>query len=531
MKIQTVHRITGKHMLQDSVGAAIWLDKPPPKEMIERLQQGMVQLGWSQEDYLVHHHAHGCAVVVSSPPDQLYTACELLEWAAGKHDNFNTVLQEQQAERNIKLVELHRHANQNQWPVFTDEDGLTLGYGKHSVTYPLNDLPAISRLPQETPKRIPVAYITGTNGKTTTARMLAAIMRTSGFTDGLTSSDGVLVRGDWAVKGDWTGPGAARIVLRHPEVDCAILETARGGLMRRGLVIDDADCAAVTNVSADHLGYWGLYSSTDMANAKLTISLGVKRGGVLVLNADNEFLVATWEKWKYRRPDLDVQWFSSKRQGTDLAGCVVDNKVVLFGREIVSVEQIPLSVGGAAIHNIENAMAAALLAHQMGATDEQIALGLGALTATPDDSHGRTNVFQVRGATVFVDFAHNEDGLRRIVDMAKKIPAKRRLLVIGQAGDRGIELLHGFATAASKLNADVYYVKELPKHKYDACPKMVADQLVDGLLSGGISPDRILRFPDEVSAAKQALADIAPGDLLLLLSHEDYAEILALLAT
>jgi len=362
---------------------------------------------------------------------------------------------------------------------------------------------------------------------------MASITDRAGFCYGMTSSDGVVVAGEWEQKGDWTGPGAARHVLRHQAVDYAILETARGGLMRRGLVVSDADCAAVTNVSADHLGYWGLYSIEEMAKAKLTVALGVKQGGAIVLNADNAALVKAWGSWKYRRPDLRVLWFSTqkkKNMNSWLQNGTIFRNYNGESRPILKASDIPLSIGGAAIHNLENAMVAMLLATETGVDDQSIVDGLCSLQPNPLESKGRSNLFHYKGATVFIDFAHNEDGMRRIVQMASRIPSTRCLLVLGQAGDRGPELLAGLAAAASDLNADTYYIKELPGHSYGVQASEVADKLIEGLVDNGISISNIRRFENELDAARNALEDLRKGDLLLLLTHEEYSNVVSMLS-
>ena len=188
--------------------------------------------------------------------------------------------------------------------------------------------------------------------------MLSAICQSDDQFDGVgqTSTDGVRVNGDWVERGDWTGPGAARMILRDQRVDVAILETARGGLMRRGLVIDDVDACAITNVSDDHLGTWGLQTVYDMAVAKLTVALGVKNGGGVLLNADCAILLSAWEDVRSRHPDRDwtVQFFSSQQtEGmTSLCGWIHHSEL----GPVTKVVDIPLSLGGRAQYNVENAI-------------------------------------------------------------------------------------------------------------------------------------------------------------------------------
>ena len=448
MKLDTVHRITGRHMFLTGPGVAIWgkANVVELAQLQQRIAAGLKALGWSADEHKTIVQEHGFVIAMRAPVDQLYTACSLLEWAAGKVDSLALVLAEQEQERNAKWEELYNYARTHCWPVFDDEDGLTIGYGTYAKTWALDQLPEPNPLlaPAEQGGHIPVAYVTGTNGKTTTSRMLAAIAQAAGFTPGMTSSDGVTIGGDWEVKGDWTGPGAARKVLRHPDVDFAVLETARGGLMRRGLVIDNADCAVVTNVSADHLGYWGLHSVDDMARAKLTVCLGVREQGAIVLNADCEVLLQAWNNWPDRPSNRLLLTFSSKNQDGNAYLQEGHLWLSLAGerRPLMKVKDIPLGIAGAAIHNLENAMAAALVAASLGIADPEIAKGLSLLKADPHSSQGRSNLFHCRGAQIFLDFAHNEDGMARVVEMAKRMPAKRRLLVLGQAGADEILILY-----------------------------------------------------------------------------------------
>jgi len=519
------HRITGRHLFVEETGAVIWLDSVDRvAEIINRVKQGGEQLGLPVEPR-VYEHSKGMAIAIDFPTDLLYTACELLEWASSPELAFEVVLNEYQKEKNLRWRALKSWANERSIPVVEDEDAFTLGLGRYAQSWALDSLPEIADLSAPDFSSIPCVYITGTNGKTTSSRMLASIVRAANYQDGLTSSDGVLVGGQWVERGDWTGPGAARMVLRHPSVDVAVLETARGGIMRRGLVLSDVEAAAVTNVSDDHLGYWGLHTVDDMARAKLTVALGVQSGGTVVLNADCVPLVKSWKKWG--RTDVKVCWFSSRRQ-SDLY--VKEDVIVHCERgEIIHIKEIPLTLLGTALHNVENAMVSIGLSCALGLSTKAIQQGLRSLTATPESSRGRSNWYQLNGADIILDFAHNPDGIKRLVEVGCRWGAKRRTIFLGQAADRSDSQICSLAKEAAILHADRYVLKELPKHAYEVDPRVVVEKIKTFLILEGVEESKISCFADEITAVQQVLNEVQPGDLILLIVHENLDSVLNLL--
>lgn len=405
-------------------------------------------------------------------------------------------------------------------PVLVDDEGLSVGLGAHSATYSVGARPrAFGGL-----GRIPVALVTGTNGKTTTTRLLAAMAEASGKKVGHTSSDGIFVAGRCLERGDWSGPGAARRVLRHGQVELAILETARGGMLRRGVQVDFADVAVVTNVSADHLGEWGVDTVDQMAEVKLLIADGLREGGTLVMNADQWRWPELLGRFTARRPDVRVRWFSRAREADAF---VRAGRLVVGDIPLLPVDAVPLTFGGRAAHNVENALAAALAANALGLGRSHAVAGLKALTPDPEHSAGRANVFTVPAgggsATVFVDFAHNAEGMRHLAALARAWPARRRVLVTGQAGDRTDALLDAFSDAAVGMAPDRVYLKEMAKYLRGRQPGEVSARMRAVFTAAGIATSS---WPDELSAANAALDDLRDGDFLLLLSHADTAAVI-----
>jgi UDP-N-acetylmuramyl tripeptide synthase len=265
-----------------------------------------------------------------------------------------------------------------------------------------------------------------------------------------------------------------------------------------------------------------------MAEVKLLVAGAVRPGGTLVVNGEDPAIAAELPRVMGRRPDLRVARFSTS--DATAAASVRDGIVFLGGEPLLPVADIPLALRGHARHNIENALAAALAADACGVPRAAIAAGLRSLRPSVADSHGRTNLFAVRGADVLVDFAHNPDGLRRIAELARSWPASRRLLLLGQSGDRTDALIADFVREAVRIAPDRMLIKELPGHLRGRAPGEVPAILHRMLREEGVPEDRIAHVADEVEGAREALAWSKPGDLLLLFVHERPEDVYAVLA-
>jgi len=530
MEVITVHRITGPHLLLRTPGSAIWFSDTTEAELellIRRIQQFFDVLNWTSE-LIVTPNDMGGAVAFSAPVDQLYVACSVLEWAVTKKELCESIVKEVLAEEeeNHALRELYQSCVVNHIPCTVDEDGFFVGYGRYSKEYSLAQLPKLHDLPPIS--KIPVVGITGTNGKTTTTRMLASIGKKAGFVVGMTSSDGVVIEGELVVEGDWTGAGAARKVLRDSKVDFAILETARGGLMRRGMVIQDVDIVGITNVSPDHFGSWGINSLRELQRAKLSIVYSLRQDGVLVLNQDDDDLIQLYQDEFAPHCSVETCFFSLKKKGNSFAYCE-RGRLYVDDQEICLLTDIPLTIGGHAEYNIENALLASVLAYLQGISIDDIRHGLCSLQADPQDSKGRSNLFVYNDSQVIVDFAHNQAGIRATAQLVQSMSPNRSFMILGQAGDRDEILLQGMAKEAAKLQCEKYFIKHILKHNEDRSAEETASLLQTYLCMEGVKREDILICHDELEAAKKALAMLAEGDVLLLLSHTHYEEVLCLL--
>lgn len=298
--------------------------------------------------------------------------------------------------------------------------------------------------PPGKPKRIPIFSITGTNGKTTVTRLVAHILKNSGCTVGFTTTDGTYIGNNLIVAGDNTGPVSAQLVLKDPTVDVAVLETARGGIIRSGLGFDYSDVGIVTNIAADHLGLKDVNTLEDLARVKSVVPRSVSRRGYAVLNAEDDHVFGM-----RKMVDGKVALFSmhednervQRHAENDGVSCVYENGyiTIMKGKWKVRVEKvtnIPLTFGGRAGFMIQNALAATLACFVHGVSIEDLRNGLSTFTAGTVQTPGRLNFVEIGDATVLMDYAHNPAGFTALIKFVTKLPHKHRTVVINGTGDR-----------------------------------------------------------------------------------------------
>jgi cyanophycin synthetase len=392
--------------------------------------------------------------------------------------------------------------------------------------------------PPGAPCTIPVIAITGTNGKTTTTRLIAHLFRRTGACVGYTTTDGIYFGEHLLREGDFTGPFAAGVVLSDPRVEVAVLEAARGGILRSGLGFDACDVGIVLNVSADHLGLRGIHTVQDLARVKAVIPSIVTPRGHAVLNADDPLVLAmrgatpgtvvlTSVAGEAGNPAVAEHLAAG---GTAVVVEEVDGRetiVVRRGTErvpIVAVDEVPLSMGGAARFQLGNLLAATASAYLQGMEVERIADGLRAFVPSGRVTPGRMNVVAGRGGTVIVDYAHNPAAVRGLMDFVGRMPARRRIGVVTMPGDRRDEDLRELGEIVSVL--DYVVVKEHDKYRRGRPVGDVARLIAEGLQAGGLGPDRREAVLPEPEAVARALALMQPGDVLAILA-DDSLDVLA----
>lgn len=381
--------------------------------------------------------------------------------------------------------------------------------------------------PPGTASTIPVIAVTGTNGKTTTTRLIAHLFRVSENVVGFTTTDGTYLGNRMVIEGDMTGPFSANIILSNPTVDIAVLETARGGILRAGLGFNEADVGIVLNVTADHLGLRGINTVEQLADVKSVIAAVVKREGHCILNADDPLVYAMKDK-----TPGDLVLFSTKPEGQSPefelhlsrsgigARIEKDTFVIRRGRlriPIATERDVPLMMGGAAKFQRENILAAILAAYVQGMRYDDIRAGLLSFFPSPSLTPGRLNLMRVGKGRVLVDYAHNPAAIAGLLEFVGGLDANRRIGIITAPGDRRDEDLLTVGRLASKLD---HVIVRDDKCRRGRAPGEISRIISAGLREGGMREDQIDVVHNEVEALRHAIALMQDNDLVFVLADE-----------
>ena len=381
--------------------------------------------------------------------------------------------------------------------------------------------------PPGTPSRIPIAAITGTNGKTTTSRMLAHILKTCGKTVGLTTTDGIYVNGKQTVKGDTTGPKSAQMVLRDPVVDFAVFETARGGLVRSGLGYDSTNISACLNVSSDHLGLGGVNTVEELAKIKRIVVEAAT--DTVVLNADDKncLLMADYCKADHifyvtRHHDhaLVKRHIDAGGKAIVLEKAMNGDMITIYDNcthiSLIWTHLIPATIEGKAAHNVQNAMFAAAMAYSVGENIDQIRLGLQTFNTTFSQAPGRTNVFDELPFRVILDYAHNPAAFETLTMLVDKLDNHRRkIIVVSCPGDRRDEdVLESARILAGHYD---HYILKADDNRRGRTDDEIPQLVKKGLMANGVSEDAITVIADEQHAIRHGLEMGAEKDLLVVI--------------
>ncbi len=377
--------------------------------------------------------------------------------------------------------------------------------------------------PPGAPARIPIIAVTGTNGKTTTTRLLAHILKNSGRTVGFTTTDGTYIGNQQIVAGDNTGPVSAQLVLKDPTVDVAVLETARGGIIRSGLGFDHCDIGIVTNIAADHLGLKDVNTLEDLARVKSVVPRAVSKRGYAVLNAEDDLVYKMKELVEGR-----VVCFSMDENNPNIRrraergriSCVYENGyiTILKGKWKVRIEKatnIPLTYGGRAEFMIQNVLAATLACFVHGVSLEDLRVGLTTFNAGTAQTPGRLNFVEVGDATVLMDYAHNPAGLRGLAAFISKLPNKYRTVVLNGTGDRRDDDIREFG----KIAGDTFdrIVIRTGHYLRGRTPEELHQLLQEGIAQSENTPT-VRIIPDGRTAIHHAIKYARKGELVVTLA-------------
>ncbi len=554
MEFIDARRLTGPSLLFDLPGSILDVacteaEAPALEAAWEKHLRRMLEaIGWRDCELSSIRLTGGVSLGFTAPVDALYAASEINEWVwaacdaelnGAEEPDFDEAVSRLQAsideEANPALMQLMAAAADHGATLLWDDDFVSLGHGRYSETWPVRELPDPESLDWRRFRDVPSGLVTGTNGKTTSVRIAAHIGRTAGHSVGMSSTDFIAVNDRVVDRDDWSGPGGARNVLREQDVDFAILETARGGLLRRGLGVERAEAALITNIAKDHLGDFGSRNLDELLGCKWIVSRAVRKSGKLVLNADDPRLVARSQDY-----DGELVWFS-----LDAANDLVRDHIgsggtafVLDGDELIMVSgetrtvicraaDIPIALGGAALHNVANALGAAGFCWSMGIGLDDIRGGL--TTMSQEANPGRGNLYDIDGYTVLVDFAHNPQALDALLDMANRLEPTRKALCFGQAGDRPDDLIRELARSAWESGLDQVFVSELAKYHRGREEGEVYGLIRDELMQCGARPEQVDHRMQEIESLQAAMEWAQPGDLVVMLALERSAELYELL--
>ncbi len=384
--------------------------------------------------------------------------------------------------------------------------------------------PVIDMLyPPGKPSRIPIIAVTGTNGKTTTTRLLAHIVKNNGYKVGFTTSDGIYIQNHMMEKGDTTGPVSAEYILKDPTVEFAVLETARGGILRAGLGFSRCDIALITNIQEDHLGLSDIHTLDDLARVKSTVVRSVKKDGWAILNAEDEYCRKIADE-----VSCNVAWFAMDEENDFVKKLSKEGKIVAVyengyitvkkGEWKIRVERathVPLTLGGKAKFMIANALAATLAAYLYGFKTEDISLSLQTFIPSVAQTPGRMNIFEFRRFKVLIDFAHNPAGYRAVEDYLSSVDATKKIGIIAGVGDRRDEDIRECAKIAGRMFDHIIIRQE--KHLRGRTEQEIIDLILEGIAASGRNVTHEI-ITKEVEAIKHAINSAEEGTFITALS-------------
>lgn len=371
--------------------------------------------------------------------------------------------------------------------------------------------------------RIPILAVTGTNGKTTTTRLLAHIVKSQGFKVGFTTSDGIYIDNQLMEKGDTTGPTSAQYVLRDPTVEFAIVETARGGILRAGLGFTSCDIAIITNIKEDHLDLDDIHTLADLAKVKAVVVESVKREGWAILNADDPYCMKIAETL-----DCQVAYFSLDENSPIVEACLKRGKIVaVYENEYITIKKehwkiriekdhnVPLTMQGKAKFMIQNVLAATLASYLYGFEPANIRMSLQTFIPSATQTPGRMNVFEFKKFKIMIDFAHNVAGYLAIEDYLTFIEASKKIGIIAGVGDRRDQDIVKCGKIAARMFDHIIIRQE------NNLGGRTEEEIIQLLLIGITSVDKQVTYeiiPQEVEAIKQALSIAKEGNYIVALS-------------
>ena len=545
-------RLTGPSMIWSKAGAIIdVLIAEMEMEVVldcwhRQLRHLLSRIGWQDHEITHRRFENGFNLLIAASIDQLYSAvlvletnwylscCELLAIDVEDEETLIQEIRESiKAESNPALLKLQKSAAKHEVDFLVDDDDVSIGHGEGSLCWPVGEIPALEQISWAQVHDVPVALITGTNGKSTSVRLLDGIARSTGQTSGITSTDFVRVGDDVLDHGDYSGPGGARLLLRDKRLQVAFLEVARGGILRRGLPLRRARAALVTNIASDHLGQYGVNTLEALTEVKFAVRKTLAEDGVLVVNADDENCLAYMAS--VEQPNLC--WFSLDKNHPRIKQQIEKQGVCAYSdagninyfdgssvHNICEIGQIPMTINGAALHNVCNALGAVGVACALGYSVDQIKQGLTKFHSDEHDNPGRLNTFNLKnGASVIIDFAHNAHSVEAVANTVQRMPAENKWVMFGSAGDRSDDDIIAISEGVCAINPDHVVIVEIEQYLRGRESGEVSEIIKQACLDAGLAQNQLHFASSPLQGVQLAIAELQANDLglFLVLSERD----------
>jgi folylpolyglutamate synthase/dihydropteroate synthase len=558
LTIDDCRRLTGPSLVWDKTGAIldVLIEGRDMDDVLtcwyRHINNLLVSINWAEPNLTHRRYENGFNLLLAAPIDQLYSATIVLETAwyfcscevlvkpvDSQAQLIQAVRDSMQSEQFPESIQLQQAAKEQCVDFLIDDELISVGHGEGCIQWSVDELPEPNQVDWTAVHDVPVALVTGTNGKSTSVRILDEIARAAGRVSGVTSTDFVRVGDDVLDRGDYSGPGGARLLLRDRRLQVAFLEVARGGILRRGLPLQRASAALITNVSSDHLGQYGVNTLEALIETKFAVRHSITDHAMLVVNADDGGIV----DYMCSHPRNNVCWFSLDKNNTKIQQqfesngcCSFADKDELFyfdGDTISSVcriDSIPMTMNGAAVHNVRNALGAIGVSIFMGFSIDNIRQGLTEFQSDASDNPGRLNSFELKnGARVIVDFAHNAHSVQAVTDTIKRLPAKHKWVLCGSAGDRSDSDIQAIAQGVCSVQPDHVIIAEVEDYLRGRVPGEVGDIMKQVCLESGLSDSQIHFAKSPLAGVSFALSEMAEQDLGLFLVLDERDEVIELI--
>ncbi len=438
-------------------------------------------------------------------------------------------------ERYRTLRNIYNEAKARSLNVYMHDELISIGSGKGAFVAKVDEL-SFDDVPWDSIYEIPSVLVTGTNGKTTTVRLTSFISQSAGKTVGYCSTDWVMINGEIVSQGDLSGPNGNRVVMTNPNVDVAVLEVARGGIVKRGLATSNVSGAVVINVTEDHLGVNGIDSVQDLALAKFTVHNAVRQDGHNIVNLDDKSsrmfiddLPSGRAFFSQKLSEQEILKFVTK---TNDYVCFIQNGSFFVYKDfekhfIADVNEVDLTYNGMAKHNIENVLAAICLSIELGRTYSEISSGL-KLFKNDENNLGRFNLFDINGNKILVDYGHNFASIDNILKFARSIakPHSELTVLLGFSGDRKF-MINDVTNSVVKHDIDNVILKMFTNHLRGAEVGEVVGLLTNNLVNKGFNPEHILATVEtELDALEIVFSRLGRDNIFILLCQDQAQEII-----